>query len=456
MALTKILNDENKSFQPVLTDKLVYDTKPTVNSFNGITSDAVARAIAGASGEVPAVTEADNGKVLTAVYDEGGAAVEWAEAQGGDVDQTYDATSTNAQSGVAVAQAIAAIPSEVSTASGHFDLEGSVPVKVNYTGTASTETQFVTLSIDASKGVGSGTCGFNTENNKSLGANTATLVFKEPFVLGPAASFGGFNMNVFYGTSTSLGNGPTLTLSNQPTLVEIDSNMCIAAQSITLSGANPLGETNPQGEYIGVMVNGGYTSIIAASMDSARTNGSIEIQHYPKSVATGYETTIPVIATPGSDASGKVLTVTDTQGHYGWREVPSSSASFNTTFDLLSTGSNVWPAYVQQSSSPAPTIDLPNGVYAYRVEGYFIASAAVDDVYNIEVRVGNNERDQKAIGFQSDSDNAVVIKTSGILNIERGYGISKAQIYVVVDPAKSSTSSVASSYASLQLKLARL
>ena len=116
----------------------------------------------------------------------------------------------------------------------------------------------------------------------------------------------------------------------------------------------------------------------------------------------------------------------------------------------------MWPAYVQQSSSPAPTIDLPNGVYAYRVEGYFIASAAVDDVYNIEVRVGNNERDQKAIGFQSDSDNAVVIKTSGILNIERGYGISKAQIYVVVDPAKSSTSSVASSYASLQLKLARL
>lgn len=83
MALTKILNDENKSFQPVLTDKLVYDTKPTVNSFNGITSDAVARAIAGASGEVPAVTESDNGKVLTAVYDEGGAAVEWADAASG-------------------------------------------------------------------------------------------------------------------------------------------------------------------------------------------------------------------------------------------------------------------------------------------------------------------------------------------------------------------------------------
>ncbi len=80
MALTKIINDENKDYRPVLTDKLVLDAKPTVNSFNAITSDAVARAIAGASGEVPAVEEGDNGKVLTAIYDEGGAAVEWADA----------------------------------------------------------------------------------------------------------------------------------------------------------------------------------------------------------------------------------------------------------------------------------------------------------------------------------------------------------------------------------------
>ena len=80
MALTKIINDENRGYRPVLTDKLILDAKPTVNSFNAITSDAVARAVAGASGEVPAVEEGDNGKVLTAIYDEGGAAVEWADA----------------------------------------------------------------------------------------------------------------------------------------------------------------------------------------------------------------------------------------------------------------------------------------------------------------------------------------------------------------------------------------
>lgn len=80
--LKQITNTDKKYVSVPVTD-LKLDAAPKVNSFNGITSDAVARAIAGASGEVPQVTENDNGKVLTAVYDEGGPAVEWAEAQGG-------------------------------------------------------------------------------------------------------------------------------------------------------------------------------------------------------------------------------------------------------------------------------------------------------------------------------------------------------------------------------------
>lgn len=111
MALKKVINSATQQFEPVLVDKLVLDAVPTVNSFNSVTSDAVARAVAGASGEVPAVTESDNGKVLKAVYDEGGAAVEWGEAAPAvTVDQTYNALSENPQSGTAVAEAIAAIP----------------------------------------------------------------------------------------------------------------------------------------------------------------------------------------------------------------------------------------------------------------------------------------------------------------------------------------------------------
>lgn len=86
--INKIINSEDPKFQSETISELVFDTTPTVNSFNTVTSDGVARAIAGASGEVPHVTENDNGKVLTAVYDAGGPAVEWAEAAGGLPDTT--------------------------------------------------------------------------------------------------------------------------------------------------------------------------------------------------------------------------------------------------------------------------------------------------------------------------------------------------------------------------------
>lgn len=69
-----------REMQAVMIDSLVVDAVPRVNSMNFVTSDAVARAVAGASGEVPQVTEQDNGKVLKAVYDEGGPAVEWGDA----------------------------------------------------------------------------------------------------------------------------------------------------------------------------------------------------------------------------------------------------------------------------------------------------------------------------------------------------------------------------------------
>lgn len=132
MALTKCINSESKQYKPVLVDKLILDDVPTVNSLNAITSDAVARAVAGASGEVPAVTENDNGKVLKAVYDAGGPAVEWGEAAPAvTVDQTYNALSENPQSGVAVAEAIAAIPTSSYTAGDGIKIDNG-EVSVDY------------------------------------------------------------------------------------------------------------------------------------------------------------------------------------------------------------------------------------------------------------------------------------------------------------------------------------
>jgi hypothetical protein len=82
MSISKIINvndGSGRSFEENTIAELQFDTKPEVGSFNAVTSDAVARAVAGASGEVPEVTEGDNGKILTAIYDEGGPAVEWGD-----------------------------------------------------------------------------------------------------------------------------------------------------------------------------------------------------------------------------------------------------------------------------------------------------------------------------------------------------------------------------------------
>ena len=71
---------------------------------------AVAQAISDVK-EVPAVGSSDGNKVLKATYSGGVGSYSWEDAPASvTVDQTYDATSANAQSGVAVAQAIAAIP----------------------------------------------------------------------------------------------------------------------------------------------------------------------------------------------------------------------------------------------------------------------------------------------------------------------------------------------------------
>ena len=84
--MRKIINSSTAKYEDQLTDNLVLDDQATLNSFNGITSDAVARAIVGA-GNVPAPGAGDDGKVLTVVS--GMAA--WAPSQGGGGGASYTA-----------------------------------------------------------------------------------------------------------------------------------------------------------------------------------------------------------------------------------------------------------------------------------------------------------------------------------------------------------------------------
>ena len=233
MAITKCINSESKQYKPVLTDKLVLDAVPTVNSLNGVTSDGVARAIAGASGEVPVVTESDNGKVLTAVYDESGPAVAWATASSGGGD--------------------------VTTADGYFRLGGSKPVKVQYTGSIEQIVTPTSLGVDDHtkyNGTGSSDsaqiCVWfdNTNGLTDLGNSyTATLKMKAAsIVAGFPAGVTVTNVSqVLYCNNSTWTNpsGPNMT----GTLAITDND--IKEQSVTVSGANMAGPGYGYGVYIG-------------------------------------------------------------------------------------------------------------------------------------------------------------------------------------------------------------
>ena len=130
MGINKKINvndGSGRKYEEQIVGEMVLDVKPQVGSFNGVTSDAVARAVAGASGEVPEVTENDNGKVLKAIYDEGGPAVEWGQA--GDL-PSYTASDEGKVLSVAVDEGAASLqwsepPSSAVTTDGVVSGDGS-------------------------------------------------------------------------------------------------------------------------------------------------------------------------------------------------------------------------------------------------------------------------------------------------------------------------------------------
>ena len=228
MALTKIINDENKEYRPVLTDKLVLDAKPTVNSFNAITSDAVARAVAGASGEVPQVTEDDNGKVLGAIYDAGGPAVDW-------VDQPVSNVTTSDKQFVVGVNGTG-LPITV-------DCSGATEVIDSSTFTENGTALMYQGSYPAVK--------FAMANlpNNNLGSGTATLTIPEDFTYDSAAIY----------ISPSPTAGYLDGTSNMRTCTLIPSGMVSSgkfnAGTYTISDYN--GDPSVYDDGIGIFFNGG-------------------------------------------------------------------------------------------------------------------------------------------------------------------------------------------------------
>lgn len=280
-----------REMQAVMIDSLVVDAVPRVNSMNFVTSDAVARAVAGASGEVPQVTEQDNGKVLKAIYDEGGPAVEWGEAS----PSLSAGTGINIDSGNQINVDVPVTNTPVSETAGHFDIGSEVPVKVNYKGSATgTSQQFVTASINTTLGAEQNWCLFDiADKDINLGTQlTASLVIKERFKV-PSRYFGfaiGYAGDSYPSDTTQYSQMSFSPAANQLELEEDETGVYIAPQTITLSGQNTY--TTGYNKYIAFRIESANATLIGASFDAARAAGSIEIQHWPKTSATGYEVSI--------------------------------------------------------------------------------------------------------------------------------------------------------------------
>ena len=261
------------------------------------------------------------------------------------VDQTYNASSTNAQSGTAVAGAIAGVKqvpastsadenkvltvnssgnptwttpasSDVTTANGNFKLGGSVPVKVNYTGSQEYERGSLQL--------------VNTFSDTSFG-NYAIAVFEvvgahsiDQATYGSATLTINESMDIVNANTSSLAinflDSPTNWV-NRGTIYRdsctVTDGKLDAPQSINFWSYSQY-ET---GSYIGVGIkvtnNSSETEKIAAVVQQL-ANGAVSISNWPSEQIT--VTTIPNIPAVTSSDDGKVLKASYSggQGSYAW------------------------------------------------------------------------------------------------------------------------------------------
>jgi len=370
MAITKCINSESKQFKPVLTDKLVLDAVPTVNSLNSVTSDAVARAIAGASGEVPQVTENDNGKILTATYDALGPAVSWEEAPSGIPDMTgKDGKILGAvdNDGTMEAKWINKPVSNVTTSDKQFvvGVNGTgLPITVDCAN-AHPVNRPVSLGTGRYMELVSGGTSFPSvifpyDDMSSIPQGvdiTITFVIPESIDTSSIAGIGFGTM-----TSTSYKSTGSLGLNTGNPSPTMPSAGVYNAGTYTTTFTIPSNYDISTDSGFALMFPGGGSpdgwSTFCGLIESAASTISCSISG---SEVIGYTIKPSVIATPGSNASGKVLTVTDTQGNYGWQPVPkelptTGVGNAGKVLTVSQYGSPTWVA--PQTSTAGDGIDI--------------------------------------------------------------------------------------------------
>lgn len=425
------------------------------------------------------------------------------------VDQTYDATSTHAQSGTAVAQAIATIPSSSYTAGEGIAIEND-EISVDYDNdtlstTATTTTTLATFNSVASYSMQGQyqaylSCTLSEDMKSALNHG---MPVQSVTVHIPGTTFQ-YPLN--QQQSLYLELGITEYFNNKSectryvstpvaaTFNNIYGGYVVDEQDLTVTlPCNPSrGWTAPEFGFNGIAymaivvwytadddpstapVSNEKAQLIDAFTPTTITMSVAETVPAPLHVAnplpvssvadTAKVLTVnsdgdpawitPVNQLPASTASdsGKVLTV-DSSGVPAWEAAGggSSTSAFDTTFNLVNDGVT-W----RLSKASTDYINLTGGagVYAYRVVAEITDASnptAIDDVYNVYVRVGNNEsQDTKAIGLKSDIETypedpaTISFKSSGILNISSAQHVRGQNVYVMIRPAKTGGTAVTS------------
>ncbi len=340
------------------------------------------------------------------------------------VDQAYSASSANAQSGVAVAQAIAAIPeSNVTTSTKQFvvGVNGTgLPITVdcaNASETASSGT--IEVAGVAGRNNLMGMDGVFFAVNGIDPNNTVTITF--PADLGNASATGGFMQNVAWyqgapGAVTNLQAGLSLSPTN------IDGNV-LKAGTYTLTGTTP--SFTPDG--VGLFYTGGGDAATQIIADVTAAAPTLTLST-TASVVTGYTIKPSVIANPGSDAAGKVLTVTDAQGNFGWQPVPQELPPISThAGEVLKVNSGAtgveWGApetvTVDQTYNAASTNAQSGVAVAQAIAAIPSASYSAGDGINITSgRISVDHDDTLSSAYRYETENVTSVSETYKAGIE--------------------------------------
>lgn len=311
--MRKIINSATTQYEPVLTEELVLDDRPISGSFNSITSDAVYKAISVDPGNVPPVESTDDGKVLTASYGAGGGSFEWADPAGASY-TAGNGINISAQNEVSVKTGSGlAINSGYST--------GSITLQtLDTTGGAWGLNSLGVLTADAVAALRAGAVTVTP-------VGTFTAVASEgrtPYIAVLAINNYGYPIK----------RDGFIVPVNQPSMPLVDDIFTLASTPFSIDFSQ-LDADKTTLSFDTVAANPSSFCIAMFAVDSsfsAINPGSTTGSSYGtyqdsstlsySSVGDGSVYVVNPIATPGSDAAGKVLTVTDTQGNYGWQPVP--------------------------------------------------------------------------------------------------------------------------------------